>query len=360
MHKDAALLFSVSEMHFLTPEVAWHNRDPVYSVDIQPQLQKGEDGSEDWYRAATSGADSTIIIWKIPQPKADSKPVRINPDHVLSQLVRHERAVNVVRFIPTGDEVLASASVDGFIMIWKKGEIDRFTADLEQSVPTISGRTTSPRSIAADAADRSPENESAFEQSIQNVEKWNQHKVLRGHVEDVVDICWSRDGLHLVSGSVDNEAIVWDVSKGTKIHRLSGHKSWVQGVSWDPLDQYLVTISADRALRVFHQDSKKIRHKVEKGSLIHGDEVIKSRLFYDYTLQSFNRRLCFSPAGEFLLVPSGVLEFPRAEKPKPTPAGIQEVVDITEEGEEDGAVEAELKLNYLNTCHLFLRNNMQK
>lgn len=345
-------------MHFSTPEVAWHNRDPVYSVDIQPQLQVGEDGTDDWYRVATSGADSVIVIWKIPQPKPDSKPSRVDQNNVLSQLVRHEKAVNVVRFIPTGSEILASADVDGVILIWKKGEIDRFAADLESG--TTNDRTANPKVNGAEQQTEG-ENECAFEQSIQNVENWNQHKVLRGHLEDVVDISWSADGRFLVSASVDNEAIVWDVTKGTKIHMLSGHKNWVQGVTYDPLSQYLVTISADRVMRVFSEETKKILFRAERGSLKHGDEVIKSKLFYDYTLQSFTRRLSFSPAGEFLLVPSGVLEFPRPEKSKPTPeATADQVVDITEDSAEPAPVQPELELNYVNTCHLFLRNNLKE
>ena len=45
-------------------------------------------------------------------------------------------------------------------------------------------------------------------------ENWTVVKMLRGHLEDVYDLCWSPDSAHLVSGSVDNTAIVWDVQKG--------------------------------------------------------------------------------------------------------------------------------------------------
>ena len=40
------------------------------------------------------------------------------------------------------------------------------------------------------------------------------HKTLRGHLQDVYDLCWSADGAHLISGAVDNTAILWDVQKG--------------------------------------------------------------------------------------------------------------------------------------------------
>ena len=36
----------------------------------------------------------------------------------------------------------------------------------------------------------------------------------RGHLEDIYDLAWSPNGTQLVSGSVDNSAIIWDVDKG--------------------------------------------------------------------------------------------------------------------------------------------------
>lgn len=38
----------------------------------------------------------------------------------------------------------------------------------------------------------------------------------RGHVGDVYDICWTRDGNFMVSGAVDNTAIMWDINKGLR------------------------------------------------------------------------------------------------------------------------------------------------
>ncbi len=56
-----------------------------------------------------------------------------------------------------------------------------------------------------------------------NKENWSVVKLLRGHLEDIYDICWSPDSLCLVSGSVDNSAIVWDVNKGGGVlFRLGG------------------------------------------------------------------------------------------------------------------------------------------
>lgn len=38
--------------------------------------------------------------------------------------------------------------------------------------------------------------------------------MFRGHIEDVYDVSWTRDGNFMVSGSVDNTAIMWDINKG--------------------------------------------------------------------------------------------------------------------------------------------------
>jgi len=80
---------------------------------------------------------------------------------------------------------------------------------------------------------------------IENKEQWISWKVLRGHIEDIYDISWSPDSNCLISGSVDNTAILWDIQKGHKTI-LPDHKGFVQGVSWDPCNQYVCTISTDR------------------------------------------------------------------------------------------------------------------
>lgn len=48
----------------------------------------------------------------------------------------------------------------------------------------------------------------------ENLENWTVLKILRGHMEDVYDICWSPDCTQILSGSVDNTAILWNVNKG--------------------------------------------------------------------------------------------------------------------------------------------------
>lgn len=48
----------------------------------------------------------------------------------------------------------------------------------------------------------------------ENKEHWTVLKMLRGHLEDVYDLSWSKCSQFLITGSVDNTAILWDVGKG--------------------------------------------------------------------------------------------------------------------------------------------------
>lgn len=77
------------------------------------------------------------------------------------------------------------------------------------------------------------------------------HKVLRGHSGDVYDICWSSDSNHLITASIDNSFIIWNLEKGKGIISVKDHSHFVQGVAWDPLNEYVVSQSADKSLNIY-------------------------------------------------------------------------------------------------------------
>lgn len=147
-------------------------------------------------------------------------------------------------------------------------------------------------------------------------EVWIVYKILRGHMEDVYDLSWSLDSQFLVSGSVDNKAIVWDVNKQRNI-AIHEHKGFVQGVAYDPLNKFIATLSTDRHFCVFDIQTKKNVQRISKAVLplaeshpMHGKS---SRLFHDDTMQTFYRRLSFSPDGNLIVAPAGVFEIENSE-----------------------------------------------
>ncbi|EEZ98093.1 chromatin assembly factor 1 subunit B [Tribolium castaneum] len=253
------------------PEISWHNREPVLSVHIQPVLEK-------FYRLATGGADCHVLIWQLTINENGSVKIE-----ALSDLTRHQRAVNSVRWSPGGQQ-LATADDDANIIIWQLKT---------DNIPLLEGETN-------------------------DKETWIVHKVMRGHKEDIYDLCWSPDGSKLLSGSIDNTAILWDFQKGKNEQILTDHKGFVQGVSWDPRGQFLATISTDRICRIFENTGKQVKARMHKGLLpvpedhyLHNKEV---KYFHDDTFKSFFRRLDFSPDGSLLAVPSGRIEIEDCKK----------------------------------------------
>lgn len=258
-------------MKVVTCEIAWHNKEPVYSLDFQSSC----DGR--FHRLATAGVDTTVRLWRVEMGPDGKAAVDF-----LSNLARHTKAVNVVRFSPNG-ELLASGGDDAAILLWKLND------------------------------SKEPEQPLLFQEDEDaqlNKESWSVVKTLRGHIEDVYDICWTRDGNFMVSGSVDNTAVMWDINKGQKLCVLNDHKSYVQGVTWDPLGQYVATLSCDRVLRVFSTHTKKKAFcisKMSSGPPAEG-EAKQYRMFHDDSMRSFFRRLSFTPDGSFLLAPAGCVE----------------------------------------------------
>ncbi|XP_076975221.1 chromatin assembly factor 1 subunit B isoform X2 [Tamandua tetradactyla] len=257
-------------MKVITCEIAWHNKEPVYSLDFQ----HGTAGRI--HRLASAGVDTAVRIWKV-EKGPDGKAIV----EFLSNLARHTKAVNVVRFSPNG-EILASGGDDAVILLWKVND------------------NKEPEQIAFQDED----------EAQLNKENWTVIKTLRGHLEDVYDICWATDGNLMASASVDNTAIIWDVSKGQKISIFNEHKSYVQGVTWDPLGQYIATLSCDRVLRVYSTQKKRVAFNVSK--MLSGigaeGEARSYRMFHDDSMKSFFRRLSFTPDGSLLFTPAGCVE----------------------------------------------------
>lgn len=102
------------------------------------------------------------------------------------------------------------------------------------------------------------------------------------------------------------------LDKCQKILRDHGH--FVQGVAWDPLGTFLVTISADRSAKIWQLNTAKKSGTIQVTSInkLRGrqvdDEEKRNSLFFDETLVSFFRRPAFSPDGAILLLPCGLID----------------------------------------------------
>ncbi|KAK8850564.1 hypothetical protein IAR55_004482 [Kwoniella newhampshirensis] len=246
-------------------EISWHETQAVYSCDFQPlppaQLKRflsasisGEDEDKAssssssittpaavvtsgqavagtrQYRLATAGGDSKVRLWmihpNIPSVSTSTHTALTGQEVVphppraeyLTTLSKHTAAVNVVRFSPNG-QILASAGDDGNVILWVPSD---------RPVVTF-----------GDNPDEVPEKE-----------HWRLQKMLQVTTKHVYDLSWSPDGEFFIVGSTDNTATIWKAATGECVFALREHTHNVQGVSWDPLNEYIATQSSDRSVHV--------------------------------------------------------------------------------------------------------------
>ncbi|KAK2749892.1 hypothetical protein FQN57_005309 [Myotisia sp. PD_48] len=216
--------------------VAWHEDNaPIYSVHFDPH-GKG--------RLATAGNDNNVRLWKVEATGEERKVT------YLSTLMKHTQAVNVVRFSPKGDEtgeMLASAGDDGNVLLWVPSELQ------------------AQGSFGVEGYD--------------DKETWRVKHMCRSSGAEIYDLAWSPDGVFIITGSMDNIARIYNAQTGMfqaplflvsrqtsdaktfyilgqMVRQIAEHSHYVQGVAWDPLNEYVATQSSDRSVHIYALKTK--------------------------------------------------------------------------------------------------------
>ncbi|KAI1194556.1 WD40 repeat-like protein [Nemania serpens] len=189
--------------------INWHEKNaPIYSAHFEPH-GKG--------RLATGGGDNSVRIWKVDGEGEDRRV------EYLSTLAKHSQAVNVVRWAPKG-ETLASAGDDGNVILWVPSETHH---------PTTFGN-----------------------EGIEDKETWRTKQMFRPTGSEIYDLAWSPDGTYFIIGSMDNVARIYNAGTGVLIRQIAEHSHYVQGVTWDPLNEYIATQSSDRSVHIYSLKTK--------------------------------------------------------------------------------------------------------
>ncbi|GAC98642.1 hypothetical protein PHSY_006236 [Pseudozyma hubeiensis SY62] len=205
-------------------------------------------GGQSW-RLATAGGDNNARIWmvhpNIPSPAAmasaaavsGSAVVAPHPPRVeyLATLQRHSGVVNVVRFCPKG-ELLATAGDDGNVLFWVPS--DRNKPNFGDVASSLEG-------------------ESQFEKEF-----WRVKLMCRATQQELYDMAWSPNGETLAVGGTDFVARIINVQDGHVIREISEHNHYVQGIAWDPLNEFIATQSSDRSVHVHNLQTR--RHDRER------------------------------------------------------------------------------------------------
>lgn len=194
-------------------QIHWHENLPIYSTHFETH-GKG--------RLVTAGGDNMVRIWQLDT----AVPGEIPKVTYLSTLARHTNAVNVVRFSPKGEH-LASAGDDGNVLLW-------VPTDLKEM------------SLADHSDGNGPDKE-----------HWRVKLMCRSSsASEIYDLAWSPDGNYIITGSMDNVARIYDARDGQCVRQIAEHSHYVQGVAWDPLNEFVATQSSDRSLSVYNLKSK--------------------------------------------------------------------------------------------------------
>ncbi|KAK3935919.1 WD40-repeat-containing domain protein [Diplogelasinospora grovesii] len=190
--------------------INWHHENnpyPIYSAHFEPH-GKG--------RLATAAGDNNVRLWKIEE---DGEERRVE---YLSTLSKHTQAVNVVRWAPKG-ELLASAGDDGNVILW---------------VPSDN------------------HHQSFGAEGLEDKETWRTKHMCRSLGTEIYDLAWSPDGAYFIIGSMDNVARIYNAGTGTLVRQIAEHSHYVQGVAWDPLNEFIATQSSDRSVHIYSLKTK--------------------------------------------------------------------------------------------------------
>ena len=231
---------------------------------------------------ATAGADNEIKLWRVDR----SIDGEVTVTHT-ETLTGHAKAVNCCRFSANG-RALASAGDAGDVYVWREVDVGSTTVN-----------------------------------SHGDVVGWKPMKTLRGHSDDALSVCWGPRET-LASASVDNTTILWDCESGNGVVQLREHAHYVQGVSYDPRGEFIVSQSPDRTAQVYavvgggKPSAKSVKHVRAIKAINDTNERVDggrmASIFHDDSMTSFFRRPAWSPDGSFVVFPAGVFKRPGAKR----------------------------------------------
>jgi ribosome biogenesis protein YTM1 len=177
---------------------------------------------------ASASQDQTVMIWEwdLENNNASCKWI----------CKGHERSVEALRIHPESLK-MASGSWDGVIKVWSASpEEDKLDAKLSEPEGAVGGAPPKPRTRVPVMS-------------------------LAGHRESVSAIGWMGPQ-ELISASWDHTLKIWDLEAGGIKSDLSGNKAFFD-MSWSPLNQTVITASADRHIRLYDPRSS-------EGSIVKG------------------------------------------------------------------------------------------
>ena len=123
-----------------------------------------------------------------------------------------------------------------------------------------------------------------------------------------------------------------------------------------PISNLNILSVFDRHCRVYSLATGQCVHTIHKmslGSDNHDSKQRSIKIYHDDTMKSFFRRLSFSPDGELLITPAGIVELPDKDKPDAESKQDDVIKEIT-------AKETKETKTDVNATFIFTRRQLNK
>jgi WD40 repeat protein len=197
---------------------------------------------------ASAGDDQIVKCWDLEELK--------NKNSMLEEIQAKEigDAQATVRDLSlTSDSdnniIIASASDNGCVKVWRIREsASEHIIDIKQHKDRVRSVCFNPKYPQLLASSEG-EVIKVWKINIQN-RKYELVGELPGHSAEVRTICWSPNGIDIVSGGDDGRVLLWRNYKTAQHRELGKHKNWVRSVDFSA-DGYVLSASEDQTIKVW-------------------------------------------------------------------------------------------------------------
>ncbi|KAF2615589.1 hypothetical protein F2Q70_00007034 [Brassica cretica] len=219
----------------------------VVMVDQHQQQEKNNDETNQWVKVRHSGKSHK----------------ELSALHLCQEIEAHQGAIWTMKFSPDS-HLLASGGEDCAIHVWEVQECEILSTNESSLTPIQEGD---------DAAEVPPEKKKKGK--APSIRKGNQipdyvHAPetvfslsdkpicsFTGHLDDVLDLSWSRSQL-LLSSSKDKTVRLWDIETQSCL-KLFAHNDYVTCVQFNPLDEdYFISGSLDAKIRIWNISNRQV------------------------------------------------------------------------------------------------------